>query len=183
MRKEMGKMSDRNSDDRPRERYEDEQDFRRRAGALDRRWGYGDVRELRGGQEEEHADDYNAPGYWQYQREWMQPGPFTGRGPKNYRRRDEAILEEICERLTQHAQIDGREIQVEVEEGEVTLKGEVQDRRMKRMVEANVDRITGVIDVHNRLRVRHQQEREQMDNPFPGGPTPTGPAGYDEEGR
>jgi hypothetical protein len=173
-----------------RERFENEderrqinrqRDFRNRPGALDRRWGYGP----RQAAEDQYPDEYNAPDYWTYQQDWLKPGPFTGRGPRNYRKPDERILEEVCERLAQHAQIDASAIEVTVEDGEVTLTGGVPDRRTKRMVEVNVDRIYGVIDVHNRLRLqnrdeaeREQQEDEQFENPFPGGPTPTGNAGY-----
>ncbi|HZQ07373.1 MAG TPA: hypothetical protein VFD70_12405 [Anaerolineae bacterium] len=39
-------------------------------------------------------------------REWERPGPFTGRGPQGYRRSDERIREEACDRLTQHGQVD-----------------------------------------------------------------------------
>lgn len=159
---------------------EREAQFRNRAGALDRRWRYDRQPEI-----DEYNDEYNAPDYWQYQTNWMQPGPFSGVGPRGYRRSDERILEEVCERLTQHAQIDASQIEIEVKEGEVTLTGSVDDRRIKRMVEANVDRIPGVIDVHNRLRLSdrsrrraEKEDQEVIDNPFPGGPTPTGNAGY-----
>jgi hypothetical protein len=173
-------------DDRQRDvRGNRERDFRNRPGALDRRWGYNEPQEYRRNpidQERDYDEEYNAPGYWNYQREWMNPGPYTGIGPRGYRRSDERILEDVNDRLTQHAQIDASQIEVEVQEGEVTLKGTVQDRRMKRMVEANVDMIPGVIDVHNRLRLKEREkEKRRMDNPFPGGPVPTGNAGYDEE--
>jgi len=57
---------------------------------------------------------------------------------------------------------------------------------MKRMVEANVERNTSVIDVHNRLRLRKRDPQKEEDerqarelaDKFPGSPTPTGPAGY-----
>ena len=93
--------------------------------------------------------------------------------------------QDVCMRLTQHGQIDASEVEVEVNEGEVTLKGTVEDRHIKRMVEANVELIGGVIDVHNRLRLRNRPGREElareklareMAEKFPGGPEPTGPA-------
>jgi hypothetical protein len=118
----------------------------------------------------------------------VKPGPYTGYGPRGYRRSDERIQEDICDRLTQHAQIDASDIEVEVQDGEVTLKGTVDDRRIKRMVEANVEMIPGVVDIHNQLRLRKLPTREEdarrkvaeeMADKFPGGPTPTGPAGYE----
>jgi osmotically-inducible protein OsmY len=167
-------------DENRRQREDRERRFRNRAGALDRSWGYDRQPEM-----DEYEDVYNAPDHWQYQSNWMQPGPFTGVGPRGYRRSDERICDEVCERLTQHAQIDARQIEIEVADGEVTVSGTVDDRRIKRMVEANIERIPGVIDVHNRLRLteraqrRAEKENEQaIDNPFPGGPTPTGNAGY-----
>jgi osmotically-inducible protein OsmY len=117
----------------------------------------------------------------------MRSGPYTGYGPRGYRRADERILEDICDRLTQHAQIDATDIEVEVRDGEVTLTGTVEDRRIKRMVEANVELIPGVVDVHNHLKLRNrptpeeearQKAAEEMAEKFPGGPTPTGNAGY-----
>jgi hypothetical protein len=173
-------MDHRRDQENRRRREERNRQFKNRAGALDRRWGYDRQPEI-----DEYPDEYNAPDHWQYQTNWMEPGPFTGVGPRGYRRSDERIHEEVCERLTQHAQIDASQIQIEVKEGQVTLTGTVEDRRMKRMVEANVDRIQGVIDVHNHLRLSDNAQRlaeredeEAFDNPFPGGPTPTGNAGY-----
>jgi hypothetical protein len=162
-----------------------DRNFRDRPGALDRRWGYNSPQEFRrtpSPDEREYEEDYNAPAYWNYQRDWLEPGPYTGIGPKGYKRSDDRILEDVNDRLTQHAMIDASQIEVEVQEGEVTLNGEVQNRRMKRIVEANVDLIPGVIDVHNRLRLKEKQGKDRkFDNPFPGGPVPTGSAGYDME--
>jgi len=81
-------------------------------------------------------------------------GPYTGRGPRNYRRSDERIREDVSELLTQHGQIDASEFEVTVENGEVTLNGAVDSRRTKRLAEDVVERVRGVRDVHNRLRVQ-----------------------------
>lgn len=184
-------MANRSENEREWRHFDDDDEFRDRRGALDRRWGYGERlgpgyrRQGRGGEgsEFEMEDDYSAPDYWVYQEEWMRPGPFTGVGPRGYRRSDERIFEEVCDRLAQHAQIDASDMEVEVHEGEVTLKGTVEDRRIKRMAETSVEAIPGVVDVHNRLRLKGRQGREEereaketMENPFPGGPVPTGPA-------
>lgn len=190
-------MDDRFDREEDWRRFDEDIEFQDRPGALDRRWGYGE--RLRPGyawqqrrrgprlSEYEYDDEYNAPDYWTYQQQWMQPGPFTGVGPRGYRRSDERIFEDVCERLTQHSGIDAENIQVEVQDGEVTLSGDVEDRSMKRMVEANIEMIPGVIDVHNRLKLRSPEsamERrkrktaEEMAEKFPGGPEPSGPAGY-----
>lgn len=79
-------------------------------------------------------------------------GRHAGRGPKNWRRSDDRIREDINERLTEHPHIDASEIEVQVKEGEVTLTGTVEDRRYKRMVEDLVEGVSGVKEVHNQLR-------------------------------
>jgi osmotically-inducible protein OsmY len=76
-----------------------------------------------------------------------------GKGPKGYKRSDESIHDEVCERLTRHPLVDATLMYVEVEGGEVTLTGEVLDRRMKHMAEDIVDEVSGVSDIHNKLRV------------------------------
>src|SRR5256885_12324263 len=51
-------------------------------------------------------------------------GPHHGKGPKAYKRSDERIHDEICERLTQHPLVDASLMDVAVEDGEVTMNGE-----------------------------------------------------------
>jgi osmotically-inducible protein OsmY len=76
-----------------------------------------------------------------------------GKGPKGYKRSDDRIHDEVCERLTHHPLIDASTLDVEVKNGEVTLTGEVTDRRMKHMAEDVVDQVSGVREIHNQLRV------------------------------
>jgi len=80
-------------------------------------------------------------------------GPHRGKGPKTYVRSDERIRDEVCERLTHHPLIDATLLDVHVQDGEVSLTGEVLDRRMKHMVEDVVDEVHGVKEIHNQLRV------------------------------
>ncbi len=98
----------------------------------------------------------STPIRWTYTEYWIVPGPFTGRGPEGYQRGDERIMEEVCERLTQHGQIDASGIQVRVTDGEVTLSGSVNTRDEKRMAEDAIESISGVNDVQNKLRVQKQ---------------------------
>jgi len=84
---------------------------------------------------------------------WRTPGPHTGRGPKGYRRSDDRIREDVCERLTHHGHLDASAIRISVEDGEVTLEGTVESRRDKRLAEDAVEGLSGVKDVHNRLRI------------------------------
>jgi hypothetical protein len=80
-------------------------------------------------------------------------GRFRGRGPKGYRRSDERIREDACERLTDDDWIDASNIEVNVKDCEVTLTGFVTSREAKRRAEDIVEHLSGVKDVHNRLRV------------------------------
>lgn len=80
-------------------------------------------------------------------------GTFAGRGPKGYQRSDDRILEDVCDRLTDAADVDASEIEVNVANGEVTLSGTVRGRGEKRRSEDLAESIAGVRDVHNNLRV------------------------------
>ncbi|HEX2252676.1 MAG TPA: BON domain-containing protein [Thermoanaerobaculia bacterium] len=84
---------------------------------------------------------------------WDVAGPHRGVGPKGYQRSDERILEEICDRLSAHGRLDPRGVTVTVKRGEVTLDGEVGDRRSKRLAERVAESVRGVVDVHNRLHL------------------------------
>jgi hypothetical protein len=81
------------------------------------------------------------------------PGPHSGKGPKGWHRSDERIREDVLERLTRHGDVDATELEVAVENGEVTLSGTVADRPQKRAAERCAERVDGVVDVHNRIRL------------------------------
>jgi hypothetical protein len=80
-----------------------------------------------------------------------------GRGPRTYRRSDERILEEACERLTDDRSVDATHVTVVVDDGEVTLSGTVPSRRQKRLAEECVESIRGVHDVINQLKVSRDE--------------------------
>jgi hypothetical protein len=88
---------------------------------------------------------------------WESPGPYTGRGPRGYQRSDERIREDVCERLTQHGQIDASDIDVQVADGVVTLSGSVDKRQAKRMAEDLAESVSGVKDVQNQIRIQQGQ--------------------------
>ncbi len=94
-------------------------------------------------------------------------GRHAGKGPKNYRRNDERIKEDVSERLKDHDDIDASDIDIEVSSGMVTLSGEVKSRREKRLAEDAIEGVSGVEDITNQLRVRSQNGREdaERDNP------------------
>ena len=80
-------------------------------------------------------------------------GPHSGKGPKNYRRRDEKILEDINDRLCDNPYIDASEIDVSISEGNIVLSGSVENRESKRLAEDIAESVSGVNEVENRLRV------------------------------
>jgi hypothetical protein len=76
----------------------------------------------------------------------------------------------VCELLTRHGQIDATDVEVRVENAEVTLVGSVDSRQAKRLAEDVAESASGVLEVHNQLRVGRGQA--------PGGPGgSTGAAG------
>jgi osmotically-inducible protein OsmY len=103
---------------------------------------------------------YNAPsfarergGYW---RQYETRSPYAGRGPKDYRRSDERVREEVCDCMTDDPMLDASEISVQVSDGVVTLNGTVPSRDQKRRAEDVAERISGVKDVTNQLRVSRE---------------------------
>lgn len=124
---------------------------RSRPGGMGRGWHERDERSMYGGSQ---------AGRWGG-REGM-PGrrgaagsdsDFTGHGPSGYRRSDERVTEEVNDALTWDWRVDATDISVQVNDGIVTLSGNVRDRRMKRLAEDVADDIRGVEDVQNQLRV------------------------------
>lgn len=79
-------------------------------------------------------------------------GRRMGRGPKGYKRSDERIYEEICERIARY-DVNADHVEVKVTNGEVMLTGMCEDRRDKRMIEDLCDEVFGVEEVHNQIRV------------------------------
>lgn len=90
------------------------------------------------------ADQWDAPAYQGYGRG----------GPKNYRRGDDRIHDEVCDRLAHAQELDVSEVTVRVQDGLVTLEGHVGDRRSKYDIEEIAERVFGVQDVINHIRVR-----------------------------
>lgn len=80
-------------------------------------------------------------------------GMHYGKGPTGYTRSDERIREDVCDRLTDDPHVDASSIQVSVENGVVTLQGQVTERQMKHRAEDCAEHVSGVKDVENRLRV------------------------------
>lgn len=99
-----------------------------------------------------------APG-WHDALDWANPSgfrtfrPHERHGPKNYRRGDESIVDEIYLRLLTEPSVDSSDVSVEVHHGAATLEGSVPERRMRYVIENIVAAVRGVSDVENRVRV------------------------------
>jgi len=109
---------------------------------------------------------------WDFAREdmgfgWHEPGdeapeergPHYGKGPKGYKRSDERIREEVCETIARQGWIDASDVEVKVEDGVVTLSGTVEERHEKRRLEQMVERVYGVDEVENEIRLRRVRDR------------------------
>ena len=87
-----------------------------------------------------------------------QSGEFIGVAPMGYRRSATSIREEVCQRLTDHPAANPSKLEVEVDDdGVVTLKGHVDSRRSKRLMEDVADYVRGVVDVRNQLEIDASQ--------------------------
>lgn len=91
--------------------------------------------------------DFHEPGVWESVKN------FFGMGPKDYKRSDARIQEDVNEALYVHPGVDARDIEVSVSDGVVTLTGTVTERRVKRLAEDAAHDCRGVIDVRNEVRV------------------------------
>lgn len=76
-----------------------------------------------------------------------------GKGPSDYRRSQDRIREDICDRLTDDDRVDASNISVQIDSDAVILSGTVNSREEKRRAEDLVESVSGVRNVENRLRV------------------------------
>jgi hypothetical protein len=80
-----------------------------------------------------------------------------GRGPRNYQRADDRLYADVCEALTDDPEVDATHVEVAVHDCEVTLSGYVRTRSEKRRAEDVAERVSGIRDVHNKLRVQSSE--------------------------
>lgn len=80
-------------------------------------------------------------------------GPFGGIGPRGYRRPDTRIYEDICDRLTAHSWLDATNVEVEVNDGEVRLRGRVGNSDARADAGRLAASVYGVVHVLNDLEV------------------------------
>jgi hypothetical protein len=130
-------------------------------------WDFSDEEDIRRAHEEDYWPVFGGENFGGLGGpvDWLHPGeaegPHRGRGPRNYRRPDERIVEDVVERLTHNPWIDATDVHVLCTNGEVTLTGTVQNRAMKWIGEDEAYCVWGVRDVQNQLRLSSSQPSQQ----------------------
>lgn len=81
---------------------------------------------------------------------------FGSTSSKDEPRSDRSIAAELTQHLEMEADINTVDVEVIVKNGEVTLKGNVRDKKMKRFVEEQVARCSGVKDIYNDLHLKRR---------------------------
>ena len=84
-------------------------------------------------------------------------GPHRGKGPKGYTRSDERVRDDVNDRLSDDSFIDASDIEVTCEGSEIVLTGTVSTKEEKRRAEDIAERVSGVKNVENRLKVRSKE--------------------------
>jgi len=82
------------------------------------------------------------------------PHADTGASHADQESLDTLIKHIIDTHLLNHEHINVRDINISVNNGEVTLTGTADDEHIKRIVEETVASIPGVAAIHNRIQVR-----------------------------
>lgn len=78
-------------------------------------------------------------------------GPATGIAAGGDRPSDEEMRQDLLTRLRENGDIDHTRIQVDVRNGEITLRGSVVNLLVSQMAESVANEVPGVADVHNEL--------------------------------
>lgn len=104
-----------------------------------------------------------------------------GKAPKGYTRSDQRIKEDISDRLMQTNEVDASDVEIAVQNGEVTLTGNVGSRHCKYCVEQIAESILGVTDVINQVRISRQQADTNYESK--GTTKSSSTSGYDSASR
>lgn len=86
---------------------------------------------------------------------------MKNRGPKGYTRSDDRIREDLSDRLMSSYQVDSSDVEIQVQNGEVTLSGTVRSRAEKFGIEEIADEIVGVKEVNNQLRIKRETDEDR----------------------
>lgn len=106
----------------------------------------------------QRADDKAQPWPADERAEHRHEHDHHGKGPRNYRRSDDRISEDVYESLTDDHMLDASQIIISVSDREVTLDGTVASRTDKRRADDCADAVNGVEHVQNNLRVNRRSE-------------------------
>lgn len=87
----------------------------------------------------------------------LQRSEHFGKGPKNWTRSDQRILDDVCEALSRNPFVDASDIDVSVKNGVLQFSGWVNDREERREAERCVEGIPGVRDITNDLHMRNRK--------------------------
>lgn len=112
-----------------------------------------------------NSDSYEFSGESEYSRDRSDPYlmvdymidrgfDYRGLGPKGFSLSDDRVRDDVCEILARDSEIDASQMEVEVKDGVVFLKGHVENRQTKRMAELTIENLPGVNDVVNQLSFR-----------------------------
>lgn len=82
-----------------------------------------------------------------------------GRGPKNYRRSQARVMENIHESLTMDPDVDATDISVACDADTITLSGHVAERWMKHRAEDIAASAAGDLQIDNRIDVTRSPRR------------------------
>lgn len=86
-------------------------------------------------------------------------GSMRGSAPKNYKKSDDRVRDDVSERLVNEG-YDCSDMEVNCQNGIVTLTGEVCNRDVKHGMERSASNVHGVQDVQNQMRVKGRQSGE-----------------------
>ena len=127
-----------------------------------RRYNQGDWNQGGSNQGEWNQTGWNQGGRQNWnERGGSMQGQHSGRGPRSFKRPDHRIEEDINEQLTRHPMIDASDIEVNVQNAEVTLRGHVDSREAKRMAEDLAESVFGVKEVSNQIKIKNRGEGEE----------------------
>ncbi|MGK3992360.1 BON domain-containing protein [Sorangium sp. So ce1024] len=70
------------------------------------------------------------------------------------------MREDLCDQISDHPDLDASDVEVKVQGGEVILTGTVRERRFKHELEALAERISGVTEVRNDIRLYREPQQQ-----------------------
>ena len=85
--------------------------------------------------------------------------------PRKLRRSDERIHDDVCAVLADDPWVDAGDLEVLVDDGEVTLAGTVEDRMQRERAVYLTESVRGVVEVVSRVRVRPEERGDAPRRP------------------